>query len=114
MIRAHFNPNAPYGTAVGYLVFGLLVLASASLLATSLRTPRRQAQPFQPSGVMDFLAFGSVILFLILGTFFASGPTIVTSQPLNKVAVTIENVWTILCALVFFLVRWMRRSDIQV
>ncbi|MBC7249286.1 MAG: hypothetical protein H5T62_03300 [Anaerolineae bacterium] len=114
MVKAHFNPNAPRGTGMGYLVFGLLVAVSTALLVRSLRTTRPPIRPFQPSRVMDMLAFGSVLLFLILGTFFVSGPIIVTSQPLNLVAVTIENIWTLFCGLVFFTYRWRRKADIQV
>jgi hypothetical protein len=114
MIKAHYNPNAPRGTLPGYLVFGLLVIVSASLLIRSLKTPRPPIRSFEPSRIMDFLAFGSVLLFLILGTFLASGPVIVTSQPLNLVAVTIENVWVILSGVVFFLYRWWKRSDVPV
>ena len=114
MIIAHYNPNAPRGTLVGYLVFGLLVIVSASLLSKCLKTPRSPTRSFEPSRVMDFLAFGSVLLFLILGTFLASGPVVVTSQPLNLVAVTIESIWVIFCGVVFFLYRWWKRSDVVI
>lgn len=63
---------------------------------------------------MDILAFGSVVLFLILGTFFAFGPTIVTSQPLNLLAVTLENIWVFLYGIMFFVYRFWKRSDVTV
>jgi hypothetical protein len=63
---------------------------------------------------MDFLAFGSVAIFLILGSFFASGQKIVTSQPLNLLAVSLENVWVALCAIVFIAYRFWKRSDVIV
>ena len=114
MIYAHRNPVTPRGTPVGYLVFGLLVIAAALLFIRSLKAPKPSIQPFQPYKIMDFLAFGSVILFLVLGTFFISGEQIVTSQPLNLLAVTIENIWVFFCGLAFFIFRLQRKSDIVV
>ncbi|MBU7046978.1 MAG: hypothetical protein HXS54_11145 [Theionarchaea archaeon] len=63
---------------------------------------------------MDILAVGSVILFLFNGTFLASGPQIVTSQPLNLWAATIENIWVFICGIVFFLYRLWKGSDVVV
>jgi hypothetical protein len=114
MIYASTNPRTPRGEPLGYLVFGVLVIAAAVLLVRSMKTPRPKIGAFQSSWIMDTLAFGSVIIFLILGTFFVSGPTIVTSQPLNLVAVTIENIWVFICGAVFFIYRFWKRSDIVV
>lgn len=114
MTYAQQNPVTPRGTVVGYIVLVLLVIISVGLLVKSLKTSKSRPQPFQPSKVMDFLAFGSVVLFLILGTLFISGDVIVTSQPLNQLAVTIENIWVYFCAIVFFSYRFWKRSDVTV
>jgi hypothetical protein len=114
MIVARSNPRTPRGTPLGYLFAGVLVAVAAILLYMSLRSTRPQAQEFQRSKVMDALAFGSVIVFLILGTLFSFGPTIVTSQPLNLLAVTLENVWVFICGIAFFVYRLSKRSDITV
>jgi len=114
IVYAHANPNAPRATPMGYVVFGVLVVVSAILLTRSLSGPRPQPPPFQRSVVMDLLAVGSLLLFLVLGTLFVSKEKIVTSQPLNLLAVTLENWWTILCGLVFFVYRALRRSDVAV
>jgi hypothetical protein len=114
MMYAHQNPVTPRGTPVGYLVFGVLVLVVAALFMRSLKTPNAPIQPFQPIVLMDFLAFGSVFLFLVLGTFFISGEQIVTSQPLNLLAVTIENIWVFFCGVAFFVYRLQKKSDVVV
>jgi hypothetical protein len=114
MIAAHRNPVTPRGTLPGYLALGALIIISTILFIYSLRNQRQEVQPFQSSIIMDFLTFGSVILFLILGTLFISGETIITSQPLNKIAVTIENIWVFLCGIVFFLYRLLKGSDVTV
>ncbi|KYK32633.1 MAG: hypothetical protein HXS46_04565 [Theionarchaea archaeon] len=114
MIYAHRNPVTPRGTPLGYLVFGLLVIVAVTLFIRSLKIPKPSIQPFQPSKFMDFLAFGSVAIFFILGTFFISGAQIVTSQPLNLLAVTLENIWVIFCGLTFFIYRLQKKSDVVV
>ena len=108
------NPVKPKGEALGYLVIGVVVLIVLGLLVKSLKSPRPSIQPFQTSKVMDFLAFGSVIIFLVLGTFLISKAKIVTSQPLNMLAVTLENYWVFLCAIIFFVYRFARKKDIVV
>lgn len=113
MVYAHQNPVTPRGTVVGYLVFGLLVIVAGTLFAKSLKS-KPSIQPFQPIKLMDFLAFGSVVIFLILGTFFISGEQIVTSQPLNLLAVTIENIWVFICGITFFVYRLHKKSDVVV
>ena len=114
MVIAHSNPRRPQGTPSGYLLCGMLVVVAATLLFKSVRSSRPQVRPFRPSRVMDFLAFGSVIVFLILGTFYAFGPTVVTSQPLNLFAVTLENIWVFFCGIVFFVYWFWKRSDVTV
>jgi len=114
MVYAHQNPVTPRGTSVGYLVFGLLVIVAVLLVIKSFKTPKPSIQLFQPSKLMDFLAFGSVVIFLILGTFFISGEQIVTSQPLNLLAVTLENIWVFFCGLAFFVYRMQKKSDVVV
>lgn len=111
---AQSNPYRPRGTPLGYLLCGILVVVAAGLLFKSIRSSTGQVQPFRPSRVMDLLAFGSVVVFLILGTFLAFGPTIVTSQPLNLFAVTLENIWVFLCGIAFFAYRFWKRSDVTV
>lgn len=113
MIYAHQNPVTPRGTPAGYLSLVILVVVVAVLVIRSLKTPGPSPRPFQPVKIMDFLSFGSIAIFLILGTFF-SGEKIVTSQPLNLLAVTLENIWVLFCGGVFFLYRLQKKSDIVV
>ena len=114
IVVARSNPRTPRGTPPGYLFAGVLLVVACILLVTSLRSRKAQPQPFQRSKVMDLLAFGSVVVFLILGTLFSFGPTIVTSQPLNLLAVTLENVWVFFCAIAFFAYRLRKGSDVTV
>jgi hypothetical protein len=114
MILACQNPVTPRGTPLGYLVLGILVIITFILFFKSLKTPIGQVKLFQQSKVMDILAFGSVILFVFNGTFLVSRPAIVTSQPLNLIPTTIENIWVIICAVTFFVYRLWKRSDVVV
>jgi hypothetical protein len=114
MIYAHQNPVTPRGTVTGYLSFAVLVIVAAVLFIRSLKTPGPSPRPFQPLKVMDFLAFGSIAIFLVLGTLFVSGDKIVTSQPLNLLAVTLENIWVFICGVIFFFYRLQKKSDVVV
>jgi hypothetical protein len=111
---ARTNPVTPHGTLTGYVMLAALVTIPAALLAWSFRSSKGKARPFQPSLVMDILAFGSVAVYLVLGTCLAFGPQIVTSQPLNELAVKLENVWVFVCGLVFFPYRLIKHSDVTV
>jgi hypothetical protein len=114
MIYAHQNPVTPRGTVTGYLSFIILVIVVAVLFIRSLKTPGPSPRPFQPAKIMDFLAFGSVAIFLVLGTFLISGEKVITSQPLNLLAVTLENIWVFFCGVIFFFYRLKKKSDVVV
>jgi hypothetical protein len=114
MIVARQNPVTPRGTPLGYFVLGILVIFTFILFLKSLKTPIGEVTLFQQSTVMDILAFGSVILFIFNGTVLISGPTVVTSQPLNLLPATIENIWVIICAVTFFVYRFYKGSDVVV
>ncbi len=111
---ARSNPLTPQGTPIGYLSLGFLIIISVNLFIKSIRKNKQEIRSFEPSKIMDFLTIGSVVLFLALGTFFISGPIIVTSQPLNVTAVVIENIWVMFCGMVFFLYRFWKGSDLVV
>ena len=108
------NPQTPRGTPLGYVSAGILLICAVLLLYQSLRRGRPPVRGFQRSSVMDFLAFGSVVVFVALGTFLVFGPTIVTSQPLNALAVRLENVWVFVCGIVFFAYRLWKGADVTV
>lgn len=108
------NSVKPRGTLLGYVAIGVLALIVVSLLIKSLKTPRPELKTFTSSKIMDFLAFGSVIIFLILGTLFVSKVKIITSAPLNMTAVYLENYWVFLCAIIFFVYRFARKKDVVV
>jgi hypothetical protein len=111
---AQLNPITPRGPIMSYIIVVLLIIICVGLFIKTIKISRPQPQPFQPSKVLDFVAFGSVILFLILGTFFISGDIIVTSQPLNQLATIIENIWVFFCGGIFFLYRFWKKSDVTV
>jgi len=113
MFIARSNSQKPVG-AWGYIFCGVLAAAAALLLSKSMRHHVPRAWPFQKSRVMDLLAFGSIAVFAVLGTLFAFGPTVVTSQPLNLLAVTWENIWVFFCGVTFFTYRLWKRSDVAV
>jgi hypothetical protein len=114
IILARLNPLTPHATPIGHLSLGLLIIASGALFIKSIKDNKQEIHSFEPSKLMDFLAIGSVVLFLVLGTFFTSDPLIVASQLLNLTAVVIENIWVFFCGLAFFIYRFRKGSDVSV
>jgi hypothetical protein len=113
IVLARSNPYRPRGTPLSYTVALLLMIILAVLFASTLHPRKEHVWNFQPSLVMDVCAFGSVMLFLVLGT-FVHGPQVITSQPLNLIAVVIEGLWTVVVGITFFLYRWHKGSDVAV
>lgn len=112
ILMSRFNPYRPHGAPLSYVVAILLMVFVAILFIKSLEKKEKIVH-FQPSLVMDVFAFGSVLLFLILGTFI-HGPQIITSQPLNETAAVIENVWVIFVGISFLVYRVYKGSDVTV
>lgn len=113
IVAARSNVYRPRGAPLSYVVALLLMILVASLFIKSLSKKEEISWKFQPSLVMDVCAFGSVVLFVILGT-FVQGPQIITSQPLNWTAIVIETWWTVAVGIVFLLYRWYKGSDVTV
>lgn len=107
------NPVRPRGAPLAYVTALVLMVIVAALFIRSLSKKEEKPWHFEPSCVMDVCAFGSVILFLVLGT-FVQGPKIVTSQPLNHNAVVLENLWVVAVGIIYLIYRWYKGSDVTV
>jgi hypothetical protein len=115
ILLARRNPVAPYGTTSAYLFLLVFeIVFPVAFILTLRRFRQEKASAFVALPIVDFLSFVSVLLFLMFGTFFSRGPTVVTSGVLNLGAVVAEMVWTIFASIVFFLYRVGRRQKIVV
>jgi len=114
VLMAWQNPVTPRAQPAGYLLLLIFEAALLTILVYSLKNPRDEKPIFFPVPLMDFLAFGSVVIFLILGTFFVGGETVVTSHPLNRTAVVLEVIWTIIVGITFIIYRMVSRKEIAV
>jgi hypothetical protein len=112
IVIARSNPYRPRGTPIAYVIAVSLMIVVAILIIRSL-SEKGETWQFQPSFVMDVCAFGSVVLFIILGT-FVQGPQVITSQPLHRTAVVIEVVWTVAVGIVFLVYQRYKGSDVTV
>jgi len=73
----------------------------------------RQPWRFEPSKVMDFLSFGTFILFVFLGTYFARGQVTdpgAGGSHVNLTAVRIVHIWTVIFTVVFLAHRFLFRK----
>ena len=114
VILAQGNQVTPRGDAVGFIIAGGLALVALSFLLISLKKHKPVIPEFRILPIMDFFAFGSVALFVVLGTFIAGGVSIVTSRPLNKMAIVVEHLWLFFVGGAFIWYRLRKRSDVVV
>ncbi len=96
------------------ILFMVLFLALFAFLVYRRERAEGEAPTFEPLRFMDFLTFGSIILLIVLGTFFQGAQTAATAQPLNRVAVVIQHVWLAFSAVAFIGYRLWRRREIVV
>lgn len=102
--------------AITYGIVVLLMLFFLAIFIFSVRRGRKRPAPtFEALPFMDFLVIASVVILVVLGTFFYRGQAIVTTQPLSQRAVVIQHVWLALSAVSFLVYRlFIRRRDIVV
>ena len=111
------NRNLAPVQPVAYLVFVLIALFTFVFLWRDIKkNENRRSWQFEPSKVMDFLGFGSFILFLFLGTYFAGGQVLdpLSTSHINLTSVKIVHVWPVFSVGIFLIFRWRRGKEITV
>jgi hypothetical protein len=89
------SPVLPKGPVIGYIVvFGTIALGFI-YIKKNLTTPQQDVYPFEQSYILDFLSFGSVIIFIILGTFVATTQALMEGSLLNVKAAQLSSAWTV-------------------
>lgn len=114
-VNPHFVPVQP----IAYLVFALIALITALFLWQNLKKNKdRKPWQFEPSKMMDFLSFGSFIIFVFLGTYFGGGQVVeprAGGSHVNLTAVKIVHVWTIIYTTTFLAYRFLvRKKEITI
>ncbi|MGD2248321.1 MAG: hypothetical protein PVF58_07920 [Candidatus Methanofastidiosia archaeon] len=89
------SPILPKGPVMGYIVVFGTIAAGVIYLKKTLIAPQQDAYPFERSHILDFLSFGSIIIFIILGTFVATTQTLVEGSLLNAKAAQLSTAWTV-------------------
>lgn len=76
--------------------------------------PDREPWRFEPSLVVDFLSFGSVLLFIFLGSYFAGGQILdpASASHINPTALAIVKIWTLAYTDIFILRRHLRVNEL--
>lgn len=117
-IRMVRPPVAP-GTPIGYFMFTLLLIVPVIILYFDLKKDRqrsRKSWKFEKSKVLDVLSFGTLVLFLFLGTYFGGHQTFDTASSalINPTARLLINRWTFIYSAVFLLHRWRRGKEVTI
>jgi hypothetical protein len=85
----------PKGSLTRYLVVLAIIVLGVVYLRKKLTGPQQNIYPFQKSVILDFLSFGSIFVFLGLGTFVATTQTLVEGSLINPLAAQLSTVWTV-------------------
>lgn len=89
------SPSLRKGPLEGYLVATLCQIGCAGYLAYSIPKPGREAYGFKPHMVLDVVAFGTVLVFVGIGTFVAGrGATLNAGMMLQGTALTDATLWS--------------------
>lgn len=112
------KPPISKSPLVGYFILGLIAVFTTIFLWQDIKKNRkREPWSFSPSSVLDFLSFGSFILFLSMGTFSSISRALipVSSSYFNPIAIKIGHVWTIIYTIIFLAYRFlMTKKEITI
>ncbi|KYK36209.1 MAG: hypothetical protein HXS46_06185 [Theionarchaea archaeon] len=108
------SPVLPRGPLTGYIIVFFTIALGVVYLKHTLKSPQQDVYAFRKSALLDFLSFGSVFVFLGLGTFVATTQTLVEGSLLNLLASQVSTVWTVIvfCGVVIYYVH--RRKQITI
>lgn len=85
------------GTLPALLILVVMILAGLSWLRRSLPCSQRATQGlFEPHRLMDFLAFSSVVVFVLVGTLIARAQQTVPGGFIDLTATRLVTLWTLL------------------
>lgn len=107
------NPYLPSIKPVACFVFGLIILGAGVFLWQDIkRNRKREIWECEKSIVLDFLSFGSLVLFIFLGIFITAGGKVdpVSLSHLNPTTIRIVNIWTIIYTVIFLIYRFLIRK----
>lgn len=112
------SPYLPLIQPIAYLIFGLIVFGTGVFLWQDIKKKsKREAWDCEKSIVLDFLSFGSLVLFIFLGIFITGGGKVdpISLSHLNPTTVKIVNNWTIILTIIFLVYRFsVRKKEITV
>lgn len=89
------SPTLRKGPFEGYIVATVCQIGCAVYLFFSIRKPGREAYDFKPHVILDVVAFGTVLVFLGIGTFVAGRhATMQAGQMLKTNALLDATIWS--------------------
>jgi len=103
------SPTLQRGPLEGYLIATFIQLAGLGYLVYSIRGPQQPVYAFQPDLILDIMAFGTVVVFLLIGTVVAgTGGAQQEAGVLESRAVLFAAIWcdvVFVGAMLYYLVR---------
>lgn len=84
----------PRGPLIGYIIVAAIVILGLRYLRRRLKASQQAPYECRKSPFLDFLAFGTVAVFLFLGTFVARNIAPVEGQVVNAAAGRLATIWS--------------------
>lgn len=114
-----FNPYFPLVKPLPLIMFFVIIAGVALVLRRDImKNTQRKPWDFQPDKVIDFLSFGSLVLFLTLftATSFSKELAIdpLTSSRINPLAPKIVNAWTFIYTTIYLIHRRQSNTEISI
>lgn len=100
------NPLLRHGSSAAYGTLAAIALVTTICVVVSLRRPRLAPWPFRASRLLDALVIGSVLLFLVTGSWPARTLVVSAAAFVNPTAVKIVIVWTFIYSAGYLVYRW--------
>lgn len=102
------------GPGIGYLISILLFLAGVSYLFSVLGESQQPPYPAEDFLLLKSAAYGTVIVFLLLGTFIATTQGLTQGANLNVTAMRLSLGWTVVVFLMVLGHYWRNRRQVPV
>lgn len=108
------SPLLPKGSITGYGVVLTIIVLGCVYLKKQLREPQKDPYTCQKSPILDFVSFGSVCVFVILGTFVATTYTLVEGSVLHVKAAQLSSTWTVIVFIGVIMYYLLHRRQITI
>ncbi len=115
IIRLAFPPTHS-GSLLGWISIIIIFLTSLLAFVCLVKISKNTLQDFKRDKTLDFLSFGSIAVFIFIGTYLGGNSSFdtISSAYLNHIARNLIILWSIFCAVVLGIRRLICRQEVSI